>query len=110
MVAPDYPYIALRDLAIDGVRAFARGHGIPTDTPDKNGWVLGEDYAEAGSEVAEEVIAGPQRPAKNASTEAWVDYLAALQEAGEPNGLARDEAEGKSRDELIAWADGANAG
>lgn len=110
MTAPDYPYIALRDLPVAGVRAFARGDGIPAEHPEKFDWVLGEDYAEAGSEVAEEVVSGPTRPAKSASKGDWVDYLEALQTAGEPNGLPRDVAEAKTRDELITWADEGNAG
>lgn len=105
MAAPDYPFIALHDLAVSGVRAFARGDGIPAEHPEKFGWVLGEDYADTGSEVADEVIEGPQRPAKSASKGEWVDYVVALQEAGEPAGLPRDVAEAKTIAELITHVD-----
>ncbi|HKN57160.1 MAG TPA: hypothetical protein VJX66_32040 [Amycolatopsis sp.] len=108
MTAPSveaYPFVALRDLSLHGVLAFVRGDRIPADHPDAHGWELGVDYAEAGSEVAEEIVAGPQRPTKSASKEAWVDYVVALHEAGEPLGLPRDEAEARTRDDLIAHID-----
>lgn len=105
MSAPDYPFVALHDLNVAGIRAFARGDGIPGEHPQKFDWVLGEDYAEAGSDAAVEVNEGPQRPAKSAPKGDWVDYVVTLQDAGELAGLPRDVAEGKTKDELMAHVD-----
>lgn len=119
MVAPSYPYVALQDLDLNGVRAFAKGDGIPADnvgiagTFDDEGnqltapeWELGVEYAETDSEAAEEAITGPQRPAASGSKAAWVDYAVALLEDGNPLGLDQAAAEALTRDEIIQHVDG----
>lgn len=119
MVAPAFPFVALRDLDLYGVRAFAKGDGIGEDnagivgTVDDDGnqltepaWVEGEDYAAADSEAAEEALTGPQRPAASASKAAWVAYAADLHADGNPLGLTEAEADALTRDELIAHIDG----
>lgn len=44
----------------------------------------------------------PEMPAGNASLAAWVDYAAALHEAGDLSGLPREDAAAMSRDDLRA--------
>src|SRR4051812_148547 len=106
MVAPVFPFVALKDLSLHGVRAFAKGDGIPEDNAGFDEWELGEDYAEAGSEAAEEAVTGPQRPANSASKSAWVDYAVALADSGDPLGLDRDAADALTRDQIIEHVDG----
>lgn len=106
-------FVALRNLELNGIRAFAKGDPVPADnygvTGDEHNdapWVFGEDYADAESEAAEEAVFGPQRPANSASKAAWVDYAEALHNDGNGLGLTREDAEAMNRDDLIAHLDG----
>lgn len=54
MAAPNYPYVALRDIDIDGFRAFNEGDLIPQDHVDRKdelGWKQGTDYAPVPKEA-----------------------------------------------------------
>lgn len=106
MAAPDFPFVALHDLDLHGVRAFAKGDGIAADNAGLDEWVEGEDYAAKDTEAAEEAVTGPQRPAASASKAAWVDYAVALHDDGNVFGLTADEAQARTRDEIIEHIDG----
>ena len=84
---PDYiARVSIPDHAMAGYRT---GDGMYADAVEFYGCVLGVDIDAARPDVLE-------RPAKNASREAWVDYVLTQ----EP-GLAREELDDLGRNDLI---------
>ena len=83
----DYDYIANSVLHTPtGVRAYNPGDGVPADAVEQFGWQVGTDVRAARPDVI-------ARPAGNARRADWEQYWLA-------QGLAQDEVDGMTRDEM----------
>jgi len=84
-------YVALETIQLNGVNAYQPGDGVHAAIVDGLGLIIGKQV--------EQVKAGTlDKPAKNASRNAWVAY--ALDQ-----GLAPADVEDMGRDELVAYFD-----
>lgn len=105
MAAPDYEYVALRPIAMHGITAFQTGDLVPAEHVETHALEVGVDVAERGSEAADEAQNGPTRPKNSATKAEWVDYVVALADREAPGGLTREDAENRTRDDLVAHVD-----
>ena len=81
-------YVALQNIAENGVWAYREGDPVPLGAVENLGLVIGEQVAASG-------LALMPKPARNASRAAWAAYAV-------DQGRKQDDVDGMTRDQLVA--------